>query len=251
KAEIGRLVCAAGHSFDIARQGHVNLSGSAPPPNADTPAMVAARDRLLSSGAYDPIADALAHRLRRVRRLVEVGAGTGHYAARVLDAAPEAVGLATDVSPAAARRAARAHERLASVVADTWGTLPLRSASVDAVLCVFAPRNPAEFARILARGGLLVVVTPNPGHLAELREACGLLDIPDDKSDRLHRSLAGAFEPVVTTRVSRTLTLGVDALTDLIDMGPNAFHEPTHPDEPMEVALDVQLTVYRRPSPQG
>lgn len=250
-AEPGRLTCRSGHSFDIARQGHVNLSGQTAPANADTPAMVAARDRFLNTGAYAPISDSLAPRLALVRRLVEVGAGTGHYAARVLDAAPDALGLATDVSPAAARRAARAHPRLASVVADTWGTLPLRPGSVDAILVVFAPRNPAEFARVLAQGGLVVVVAPNPGHLAELREACGLLDVPDDKADRLQRSFAGRFEPVMTTRLTRTLDLSVPNLTDLIDMGPNAFHDPAHPTSPMQVTLDVQISTFRKPVHPG
>ena len=37
--------CRSAHSFDVARQGYVNLLGSTPPANADTAAMVAARER--------------------------------------------------------------------------------------------------------------------------------------------------------------------------------------------------------------
>ena len=50
--------CAAGHSFDIARQGYVNLLRRAAPENADTPEMLAARDRFLVAGHYAPIAAA-------------------------------------------------------------------------------------------------------------------------------------------------------------------------------------------------
>ena len=55
-ARTGRtLRCPSGHSFDIARQGYVNLAGHAPPRNADTPAMVAARERFLATGHYRPV----------------------------------------------------------------------------------------------------------------------------------------------------------------------------------------------------
>ena len=97
----GALRCPARHSFDVARQGYVNLLGRAAPANADTAAMLDARARFLASGHYDPIADAVAGAARG-ERLAEVGAGTGFYLARVLDAHPEAEGLATDVSVAAA-----------------------------------------------------------------------------------------------------------------------------------------------------
>ena len=40
----GSLRCAAGHSFDIARQGYANLV----PGRADTPEMVEARDAFLA-----------------------------------------------------------------------------------------------------------------------------------------------------------------------------------------------------------
>jgi 23S rRNA (guanine745-N1)-methyltransferase len=39
-------VCPAGHAFDVAKQGYLNLSGAAEPANADTPAMLDARARV-------------------------------------------------------------------------------------------------------------------------------------------------------------------------------------------------------------
>ena len=52
--------CRQGHSFDVARQGHLNLLGAAQPANADTAAMVEARSRVLDSGAFDAVDAALA-----------------------------------------------------------------------------------------------------------------------------------------------------------------------------------------------
>ena len=46
---------------------------------------------------------------------------------------------------------------------------PLADQSVDAVLNMFAPRNPGEFHRVLRPNGSLIVVRPTVDHLAELR----------------------------------------------------------------------------------
>lgn len=153
-----QLACPNGHGFDIARQGYVNLAGGAPPANADTAPMIDARQRFLDSGVYEPIRQAVSHASDAAHWLVEVGAGTGWYLDGVLTHRRDAVGLATDVSVAAAKRAARSG--LASVVADTWAGLPIRSASVDAVLCVFAPAVPQSSPGCSRRAG--VPSSPGP-----------------------------------------------------------------------------------------
>lgn len=219
--------CASGHSVDWARQGYLNLLGRAAPANADTADMVSARERFLARGAYDPLADAViaavAAGVGTGPDVLEVGAGTGYYLARLLDGLGGR-GVALDVSPAAARRAARSHPDLLAVVADAWRPLPMPTAAYDAVLAIFAPRNPAEFARLLRPGGLVVVATPEPAHLVELRSALGLLDIPAAKDERVGASLAADFDPGPRTVVRTSLSLDRDAVVDLVAMGPNAFH---------------------------
>jgi len=241
----GALRCAAGHSFDIARQGYVNLLGRAAPANADTPAMLEARARFLAAGHYAPLADAVAAATAGAGRILEVGAGTGYYLARALDAHPDAEGLASDVSPAAARRAARAHPRAAAIVADTWAGLPVADGAVDAVLCVFAPRNPAEFARVLAPGGRVVVAVPTAEHLAALRTRHGLLDVAGDKTDALLAGFPGWDAHVRPVRWRADLA--ADAVADLIAMGPNAFHGLPEgvAAESVAAAVDVVTLVHR------
>ncbi|CAA9301630.1 MAG: 23S rRNA (guanine(748)-N(1))-methyltransferase, partial [uncultured Friedmanniella sp.] len=123
----GGVRCAAGHRFDLARQGYLNLLGARPPQHADTAPMVAARERFLGSGAYAPVADALVvaartglqathSTLRTAPALLEAGAGTGYYTAALLEGLGGRA-VALDISVAAARRAARAHPRAAAVVA--------------------------------------------------------------------------------------------------------------------------------------
>lgn len=236
--------CTEGHRFDLARQGHLNLLGHQAPANADTAEMIAARARFLDSGAYEPILSAVAQAgVAHPGPVVEVGAGTGHYLRRALGDASRPH-LAMDVSPAAARWCAR--HGLASVVADTWAGLPVRDHCVGLLLCVFAPRNPAEFARMLADDGALVVVTPTPDHLAELRAAGDLLDIPTDKTQRLDESMGSAgLVPTTRAEIAFTAQLDHQQVRDLVGMGPNAFHSPSIPTL-TSTNVAVTVTTFRR-----
>lgn len=239
--------CVQGHRFDRARQGYLNLSGTAEPANADTADMLAARGRVHDSGLFDPVREALTHAVPTPARVVvEVGAGTAWYL-RAAVGAGERRGIATDVSKAAARLAARADPRVASVVADTWRGLPIRTDVVDALLCVFAPRNPDEFARVLRPGGVAIVITPEADHLAELRQTYGLLDVPPDKATHLRARWAEHFdaESTQTVRTSQAVTSGLVA--DLIGMGPNAFHRD-HARRVMagQVTVAATVTAFRR-----
>lgn len=240
------LACEARHRFDVARQGHVNLLAGPQPANADTPAMVAARLEFLSRGHYGAIADALDEAVGPAGTILDAGAGPGWYAARLLDGRPGARALALDVSAAACRRAARAHPRLGAVVADTWRPLPVRTGSVDVVTCVFAPRNADEFRRVLNSQGRLVVAAPGPDHLAEAREALGLLAVDPTKDERLHEALAEPFAPGAVRTVRTTLRLAADELAAVVDMGPNAHHEHGPATGPMDVTLDVRVSTWLR-----
>ena len=81
--------CRNGHSFDIARQGYLNLStGRAAPRSADTAAMVQARAAFLATGHFRPLAHALAERAASLYEggsVIDAGAGTGYHLAAVLD----------------------------------------------------------------------------------------------------------------------------------------------------------------------
>jgi 23S rRNA (guanine745-N1)-methyltransferase len=219
--------CDNGHAFDLARQGYLNLLGRAAPANADSAAMVASRERFLSTQAYAPVSDALTEMTigagSPVRSVLDVGAGSGYYLARVLDRV-DGRGVALDISAYAARRAARAHDRIGAVVADAWGELPLVDGGLDAVLSVFAPRQATEFARVLRPGGVVAIVAPLPDHLVELRRPLGLLDIEPGKEDRIAEAMADAFtrDGVQTCRYEAALTAA--SVIDLVSMGPNAFH---------------------------
>ncbi|TDC56275.1 methyltransferase domain-containing protein [Actinomadura sp. KC345] len=251
------LRCPGGHAFDIARQGYANLlPGNARPGTADTPQMVRARDEFLRAGHFTALAGRVARDISRAEPslVVDAGAGTGYYLSRILDRSPDAAGLALDISKHAARRAAKAHPRAGAVVADLWRPLPLSDGAADVVVNVFAPRNAAEFHRVLRDEALLVTVTPSPRHLGPLVESLGLLSIDKRKTERTDAALAGYFKLDRREEIDTEALLTHDEVTTLVGMGPSAHHVP--PDQlrerlvrlpdPLPAPLSFVLSSYRR-----
>jgi 23S rRNA (guanine745-N1)-methyltransferase len=256
----GAVRCAAGHSFDIARQGYLSLlPGDAELGSADTAEMVAARERFLEAGHFDPLADAVAAAAERAlhRRpdgcILDLGAGTGWLLSRVLEAAPGRAGLALDLSKHALRRAARAHERIGAVAADAWRPLPVRNRAVALALSVFAPRNGAEIARVLRPGGALIVVVPTGRHLIELVETLDLLTVDERKPQRLAAKLDPHLSASGASALEWTHALSREEVIDAVAMGPSAVHVNTADlheaieglSEPVSVTASVEVSVHR------
>lgn len=232
--------CQRGHGFDVGRPGYVSLlagGGGAP---GDTAAVVGARERFLAAGHYDPLGRAVASAAVAALDpavagcVADLGAGTGWYLRQALDRLPGRRGIALDSSAPALRRAARAHARAAAVGCDVWQGLPLRAGVAALVLDVFAPRNPAEIARVLAPGGALVVVTPAARHLGEIREPLGLLGTEPSKQERIEATLGPLLVAGDRCAHEHTAAVPHGDLLALVQMGPNAYHT-----DPAELALRV------------
>ena len=263
----GRAVrCAAGHSFDIARQGYLSLlPGDARLGSADTAEMVAARERFLGAGHFEPLAGALSAEAARALEaapgdaILDLGAGTGWYLARVLERAPGRSGLALDLSKHALRRAARAHDRIGAVAADAWGALPVREGAAALALSVFAPRNGAELARVLRPGGALIVVVPSDRHLIELIEPLGLVSVDERKRERLDAQLDPHLSPQGVSELEWTLELSRAGVRDIVAMGPSARHaKPAALEEtiaslaePVAVTASVEISLHGRAPDEG
>lgn len=223
------LRCPAGHSFDAAKQGYFNLlTGKGTAFEADSAAMAAARHDFLSAGHYAPLATALGELVLpglpgSGAVLLDSGTGTGNYLRAILDRVPVAsIGL--DISKFALRRAARLNPDTLNLVWDVWRPLPLRTACVDVVTVVFAPRNPGEFARVLRPGGRAIVVTPRPGHLAEIAGLAGMLRIEEGKEERLAETMGGHFVLAAQQSLDLRLKLDETGAADLAFMGPAGHH---------------------------
>ena len=231
KAE-GSLRCNQNHVFDIAREGYVNLmtGHKRPKIQGDDKVMLAARRRFLGKNHYQPLSDAitkiaLAHLPEQNGVVLDIGCGEGHYLGQLqphLPAGTCTFGL--DFAKDAARLAAKRYPASRFVVSDVNGRLPFTDQSIHALLNIFAPRNPAEFARIAAPGGRLLIVIPGPAHLRHLRDELDLLDIEADKQPRIVAQMAGLFNLQDSQSLTFNLDLAQPDLTDLVQMTPNYWH---------------------------
>lgn len=245
------LVCPRGHAFDANKRGYVNLTRSASKLQHDTAAMLDARDAFLATGAYAPLRDALAAAVgeRMPTRVLDVGCGTGYYLEAALATLPHARALAMDLSPTAVARATRRSERIDGLVADVWSPLPIRDNSVDAILNVFAPRNPGEFHRVLTDDGVLTVVVPGDDHLHELRERHLLIDVRTGKGAQLMQALGPHFTLDHARDIRSTLSVTPASVDALVGMGPSAHHRTAGPaDLPpqLDVTASFRLFVLRK-----
>jgi 23S rRNA (guanine745-N1)-methyltransferase len=221
------LRCEQGHSFDLAKQGYVNLlHAGVTASTADTAEMVSARARFQSSGHYGRLAQEIAKRVRPLNPglILDAGAGTGYYLASVLDEHPAGVGLALDVSALALRRAAKAHPSIGAAVWNLWKPWPVKSGCAQVIINVFAPRNATEFHRALDPQGTLIVVSPQAEHLREIRSMIDMIKVDDHKEERLNSTLGAHFDLVDHSECVYHLSLSAADIRDVVRMGPSAHH---------------------------
>ncbi|GAB3080491.1 23S rRNA (guanine(748)-N(1))-methyltransferase [Corynebacterium aquatimens] len=222
--------------------------------------MIASREAFLSRGHFSPFVETVTDRVidaidrldpdgsaAQAPTILEVGAGTGYYLAHTLDSIEDARGVGIDIAVPAAKLLAKAHPRLGAVVADVWDGLPIRDESIDAITVIFAPRNPAEFARVLRPGGEVIVVTPQQGHLDELREPLGILGVEPGKMERMveqaQEYLRLDGEPEV---MNIPMQLDRESIAAQVGMSPSARHiEPETLRDRVE-ALPSTLSVTAR-----
>ena len=165
--------CEGRHSFDIARQGYVNLlpvqqKRSLQP--GDTKEQVASRREFLDGGFYSPICDTLCQLAADhdcTGPILDIGCGEGYYSARLAKAldAP-LVGL--DISKEAVRCAAARYKEALWLCASA-AHLPVADHSAGLVTSLFALTMPEEFLRVLRPDGAFIQVLAAQDHLLGLK----------------------------------------------------------------------------------
>jgi 23S rRNA (guanine745-N1)-methyltransferase len=242
-------LCSSGHSFDANKRGFLNLVDRSKGILGDSRAILEARDRFLALGHYSPVVDLVDHALpaRDDLQIVDSGCGTGYYAAALRARRPLGGLLELDVSLDAVTLAVRA-TGAPGVVTDVWRPLPVRDDRADVVLCVFAPRNTDEFARVLRDDGRLVVVTPAAGHLEQLRAQGRVIGMQADKLEHLDTTLGTRFTLHDRRSTAYDVRLDAAAAADLAGMGPSGHHgaHPRSADDETTVTIAIDVSVYTK-----
>ena len=216
--------CENRHSFDIARQGHVNLlpvqqKKSLHP--GDTREQVLSRRTFLEAGFYTPIADTLcqtALELGAKGPILDIGCGEGYYSSR-LAAAMNAELTGLDISKEAVRCAAAKYKN-ALWICGTAAHLPVADGTAGSITSLFALTMAEEFRRVLASDGLYFQVLAAQDHLLGLKS----IIYPELKLKEKNSvpELPG-FRLVKTVPIRFEFTVAGEQVQNLLSMTPHVY----------------------------
>lgn len=216
--------CEDGHSFDIARQGYVNLLAVQQKKSlhpGDTREQVLARRVFLDAGYYTPIVSALCRIAQEVGAegpVVDVGCGEGYYSTRLRDAlGAELVGL--DISKEAVR-CASARDKNARWLCATAAHLPLPDGCAGTVSSLFALTVAGEFHRVLRKNGILLQVLAAEDHLMGLKSVIypEIHHIPKDSVPEIP-----GFSLIKSENVRFSFTVEGEQVQNLLSMTPHVY----------------------------
>ncbi|WP_145907616.1 putative RNA methyltransferase [Faecalibaculum rodentium] len=234
------LCCVNHHTFNIARQGYVDLSRKQKA-SGDNRAMVQARTRFLEQGYYRFLRDELTKLTADAGVLVDIGCGQGWYT----KALGGQLKYGFDLSRQAIRHAAGQDKGTHYAVAGIYD-LPLADGSADVVTSIFTPLPEDELQRVIRPGGSLIQVMPGPDHLLELKELA--YETAYRNPDKV-RQLEG-FEAPECIHIQKTIP--VSDVWDLFEMTPYRYHTPKEGLErvkraqPMEITFDFVIARHLR-----
>lgn len=277
--EGGSIVCESHHTFDVARSGYVNLLPPGKEKNShtgDERKMIAARSDFLARGHYAKISSSLASLIPTDCTdepfvLCDMGSGEGHHTlniVRTLASASERgiIAIGADASKYGAECASKLARKEGLMPSGGIGAecdlrvqayfvpanifhLPVRDASLDACVSMFAPIAWDEVRRTLKDGGVLAVASSGAEHLMEMRR----IIYDEVREADFTPTAAEGFEKISEESLTYPVCLSSPKeIEDLFMMTP--FYYRTAEEgrarllalDSLEVTVNVKITMFRK-----
>ncbi|WP_203248220.1 methyltransferase domain-containing protein [Sporosarcina beigongshangi] len=218
--EMSRLVCTHNHSFDLSKNGYVNLAPQAHMTKYDQ-SLFGARKTVMTSGFFDGVLESIIKTVQKQEHavLLDAGCGEGSHLSTIMNQlAGDVTGVGIDLAKEGITAAAKEYPGLIWSVADL-ANCPFQDATFDTILNILSPANYAEFSRLLKPGGLFVKAVPESSYLKELRAIFYEDKEQKEDVDPVAR-VAEHFDAVCTERITYTFPLADGLLAPLIQMTP-------------------------------
>ncbi|MCQ2009051.1 methyltransferase domain-containing protein [Sporolactobacillus sp. STSJ-5] len=226
------LMCKQGHTFDIAKQGYVNLVTKPVHTHYEKVLFEARRRVIVDHRFFDPLIAALAEQIKNLKnesvRILDLGCGEGSHLAKIcqllaIASSNNIQGYGIDLAKEGIQSAAKNYPDQNWFVADLAHS-PFNEHLFDVVLNILSPSNYHTFDRMLKPGGSIIKVIPGSDYLKELRRS--LLG-----AEKSHYSNADTFSlfqrhypNASVQKISYTVQLDQDGIRDLMKMTPLAWN---------------------------
>ncbi len=230
--------CSNNHSFDLAKQGYINLAPNHQEAHYNSQ-LFAARQRIMDqaqlyAGIYDQILDLLAQKgiaFDQADKIIDLGTGEGthlhqlinHWHSRLDSPSQGPHPLGLDLAKDGILSAAKHYTNALWVVADL-SQLPFKDGRVDGALTILSPSNYPALNKALADQGWFIKIIPGPHYLKELRAI--VLDEADQRQDSSASitKFKAAFDNFGQTHFESHVPLNKEQMADLVAMTPLMWH---------------------------
>ena len=244
------LHCENNHSFDVAKEGYVNLLRASKNGDLIGDDKLSARSRrdFLNKGYYAVLQRELCRMFADHQgSVLDICCGEGYYtAALVENPALQVYGF--DISREMVRLAAKRGNGTYFVA--NMANIPVAADSIDYCIHLFAPFNEPAFAKVLKPGGRLYTVVPGRYHLWGLKQA--LYDTPYENDEKLPVTENLRF--VGSHKVTAKITLASqEDIQAVFRMTPYFFHTSEKDKEKLlsldtlETSVEFLIAEYEKP----
>lgn len=222
------MICPSRHTFDIAKQGYLNLLMKKKTFDNYDKISFQSRKIILEKGYYNHVLEVVAELLRSTESctsVLDVGCGEGFYS-RKLSAMTGKDIVAFDISKESVQIAAKADlEHHVSWFVGDLSDLPIADSAIDCILNIFTPANYGEFQRVLSDNGMLIKVVPGSDHLIEFRRLVrDHLRNKDFSNEQVVECFQDNFSLISRTKVSKTFELPEEDCRIFAEMTPLFFN---------------------------
>jgi 23S rRNA (guanine745-N1)-methyltransferase len=271
--------CNNQHSFDLAREGYLNLllaqhKRSRNPGDSDD--MIRSRQRFLNAGYYQPLSDAIVAAVAKAasgteQSVLDLGCGEGYYMQQLRLASLERASedrasdksiseqtptklklLGMDISKFAVRLAAK-RKMDARLAVDSVYNIPLFENRIDTAISVFSPISVEETARVLKPGGKLIMVGPGTEHLSGLTALIYEQSLPHG-GNTAGLDNAVQLSLLEQVEIKQSIVVRGSDILDLLTMTPYYWHSRPEQQEmlakldKLETLIHFNINIYQNQS---
>lgn len=248
-----RVICENGHSFDMAKEGYVNLllSGRSGDSRGDNKEMARSRRDFLNKGFYSPLAravcDCTAEYSSDGDAVLDICCGEGYYTEYLTKKLSRDF-YGFDISKNMVRLAAKRKCNASFFVANI-ASVPVKNNSVKLAFHLFAPFHEAEFSRVISDDGVIITAIPGKNHLYGLKNVLYSKPYFNDEKPPQTSDLILTDKK----RIKSTIHLeSSDDIKALFQMTPYYYHTPSGSmkklDSTEKLSTDIEflLLIYRK-----